>query len=186
MIISDSTPLIYLAKIGKLPLLKEFFGEVLIVEEVKREVVDRGKEHGSPDAFAVEKALDEGWVRVERAKRMERLEEFGIHEGEAETISLAIHLKEKKVLVDQTHARLAAKALELRPVGTIYVLLMALRRGFIDRGEYLKALEDLVRAGFRMSDEVYLEAVRLGEKVVARSEEEEQQTPHLRRPVIEG
>jgi predicted nucleic acid-binding protein len=179
MIISDSTPLIYLAKIGKLPLLKEFFGEVLIAEEVKREVVDRGKDHGSPDAFVVENALNEGWIKVERAKRMEGLEEFGIHEGEAETISLAVHLNEKRVLVDQTHARLAAKALGIRPVGTVYVLLRALRRGFIDRRGYLKALEDLVRAGFRMSDEVYIEAVRLGEEIVERSKKE-RQTPQSR------
>ncbi|KXB02109.1 hypothetical protein AKJ43_02470 [candidate division MSBL1 archaeon SCGC-AAA261D19] len=169
MIVSDSTPLIYLAKIGKLPLLKEFFGEVLIAEEVKREVVDRGKERGSPDAFVVEKAMNEGWIRVEGTKRMEKLEEFGIHEGEAETISLAVHLNEERILVDQTHARLAAKALGLKPVGTIYVLLKALKQGVIDRGGYLNALEDLVRAEFRMSDEVYLKAVRLGDEIVARS-----------------
>jgi uncharacterized protein len=42
IVISNSTPLIALAKIGKLFLLKEYFGEIRIPEEVYDEVVRRG------------------------------------------------------------------------------------------------------------------------------------------------
>jgi hypothetical protein len=42
MIVSNASPLIYLAKVGKLELLK-IFGEVVIPEEVKVEVVDSGR-----------------------------------------------------------------------------------------------------------------------------------------------
>jgi len=42
IVISNSTPLIALAKINQLQLLKEYFGEVLIPEEVYDEVVRRG------------------------------------------------------------------------------------------------------------------------------------------------
>jgi len=54
MIVSNSGPLIHLAKIDRLNLLKELFGEVTIPLEVKLEVVDRGKDEGMADAFLIE------------------------------------------------------------------------------------------------------------------------------------
>lgn len=66
--VSNATPLIYLAKAGKLHLLRAVFGEVLIPEEVKVEVVDRGKELGKKDAYAIEAAIEEGWLVVEPAR----------------------------------------------------------------------------------------------------------------------
>ncbi len=165
MIVSNSTPLIYLAKIGKLNLLKEFFEIILIPEEVKTEVVDKGKELGSPDAFLLEKCMEEGWIKVERVEHPKDLEEFGIDKGEAEAISLAIE-RNLNILADQTHARLAARVLGLIPRGTIYVLLRALKEGIFDYDEYIKCIQDLVRSNFRMSDEVYLEAVRIGKEII--------------------
>jgi len=161
MIVSNSTPLIYLAKIGKLFLLRDFFKEVLIPEEVQKEVIDRGKEENCPDAFIVEKALREGWIKVEKVSVIKELQEFGIDLGEAEAISLALKSK-SEILVDQTHARIAAKALGLKPRGTIHVLLRALKKGKLTYDEYLSSLEDMVKSGFRLSSEIYLEAVRLG------------------------
>ncbi len=43
MIVSNSTVLIYLAKIGKIGLLKILFKKILIPAEVFKEVVIRGK-----------------------------------------------------------------------------------------------------------------------------------------------
>lgn len=161
MIVSNSTVLIFLAKIGKLSLLKELFGEVLIPAEVFNEVVIRGKENQHPDAFVIEAALEEGWIEVKEIEAIMELEEFGIDPGEAQAISLAKSLG-VPVLLDQTHARIAAKALGLKPGGTIFVLLAALRKKLLTHEEYQNSLEGLVKAGFRMSDEVYLEAVRMG------------------------
>ena len=164
MIVSNATPLIYLAKLGRLHLLKDFFHEVIIPEEVKREVVDRGKEQNSVDAFVVEEALREGWIKIRNVQMRKDIEALGIDKGEAEAIFLAVELASDEILVDQTHARLAATIFGLKPRGTIHVLLRALKEDILDYEEYLKVLEDLVRSGFRMSDEVYLEAVRLGKE----------------------
>jgi len=41
-VVSNAAPLIYLAKVGRIDLLKKVFGEVFISEEVKVKVVDRG------------------------------------------------------------------------------------------------------------------------------------------------
>lgn len=165
MIVSNSTPLIYLARLNRLHLLKEFFTEICIPGEVYREVVTRGKEEKYPDALVVEEGVKEGWIRVKKVAGMKRLGEYGIDKGEAEAISLALNLKSREILVDQSHARFAAEVIGLVPKGTISVLLRALGKGIMSFDDYLKDLETLVRAGFRMSDDVYIEAVRLGKKL---------------------
>jgi predicted nucleic acid-binding protein len=55
-LVFNSTPLIYLAKVGLLPLLKDVPGEKLIPESVKIEVVDKGKERAAKDALTIERA----------------------------------------------------------------------------------------------------------------------------------
>jgi predicted nucleic acid-binding protein len=165
MIVSNSTPLIGLAKIGRLDLLKDLFKEVVIPEEVRVETVDRGIENNSPDAYVIRKALEDGWIVVRDVKILSGLTDFGIDLGEAATLSLARNRCEKEVLIDERHARLAAKALGLKPLGTIYVLLAALKRGVISYEEYAAALEGLIKSGFRLSEEVYIEAVRLGLRI---------------------
>lgn len=164
MIVSNSTVLIYLAKIGKLSLLKKLFKQVIIPAEVFTEVVTIGKEHLHPDAFVIEAAVEDGWIEVKEIETLRELEEFGIDSGEAEAISLAKSLG-IPVLLDQTHARIAAKALGLKPRGTIFVLLAALQKKLFTYEEYQDSLEELVKAGFRMSDEVYLSAVRMGREI---------------------
>ena len=99
----------------------------------------------------------------------EEIEALGIDKGEAEAIFLAVELDSDEILVDQTHARLAATIFGLKPRGTIYILLRALNEDIFDYEEYLELLEDLVRSGFRMGDEVYLEAVRLGKEKEAKA-----------------
>lgn len=70
-IVSNATPLIYLAKIGRLGLPKDLFGEVIIPKEVKEEVVDQGKRLGKADAYLVEKVIADGWIKVSAVKMVE-------------------------------------------------------------------------------------------------------------------
>lgn len=164
MIVCNSTVLIYLSKIDKLWLLKELFRTILVPDEVKKEVVDQGKRKNQIDAIEIERGIDEGWIKLKSVEIEDILDNSGIDKGEAEAISLAY--KEKLgVLLDQTHARNAAKLLNLKPRGTIYVLLLALKRGLLNYDDYLLCLLDLIELGFRMSQEVYLEAIRLGTAV---------------------
>ena len=53
MTVSNSGPLIHLAMIGRLDILKTLFDSVIIPHAVKMEVVDRGKEEGKADAFLI-------------------------------------------------------------------------------------------------------------------------------------
>ncbi|MEM2921813.1 MAG: hypothetical protein QXF26_05795, partial [Candidatus Bathyarchaeia archaeon] len=96
MPVSDSTPLIYMAKLGKLRLLKEIFARVQMPPEVKTETVDRGKARGYADAITIEQALSEGWLFAdsltrENIKRSETLAQMtGVDIGEAQAMILAI------------------------------------------------------------------------------------------------
>lgn len=163
--IANSTPLIYLAKLGKISLLQSLFLKIYIPEAVKHEVVDQGKAQYEPDAVIVEQAIQEGWIIVKKTKPLDALQEMGIDLGELEAISLAIEMKQKEVLLDQTHARIAAELVGLTPRGTLYVLLKALKENKINLKEYRLLLESLLAVGFRMSEELYLNALKFGEQI---------------------
>lgn len=157
-IVSNATPLIYLAKIGKLDLLKKSFGEVLIPEEVKIEVVDKGKALGEMDAYIIENAVNEGWLKVQRVDLLEL--PIKLDPGEAAAISLAKKLKINEVLVDEVSARTVTRLLGLIPRGTLFVLLKGVKKKELDLNEFLELLSQLIQHGFRLKEEVFLEAVK--------------------------
>jgi len=129
-VVSNATPLIYLAKAGRIDLLKKVFGEVFIPEEVKVEVVDKGKQLDEKDAYVVEKAIAEGWLRVLPTEQMKV--PMRLHKGEVAVLSLAKKLRLRLVLLDEVSARSAARLMGLTPRGTVFVLLKALEKRQID------------------------------------------------------
>ncbi|MFQ6074751.1 MAG: DUF3368 domain-containing protein [Candidatus Bathyarchaeia archaeon] len=163
--VSNATPLIYLAKVGRIDLLRRVFGEVFIPEEVKIEAVDRGKQLGERDAYFIERAIGQGWLKVLRAETVEvpiRLEP-----GEVAVLSLAKRLGLREVLLDEVSARVAARLLDLTPRGTVFVLLKALEKGEITLNEFLKVLKEMISHGFRLKEEVYLESIREARRIAA-------------------
>lgn len=162
MIVSNATPLIYLAKVGKLELLK-IFGEIYIPEEVKVEVVDRGKALGKQDSYVIEKAVKEGWIKVLKTEPVEI--PIKLHPGEVSVLSLAKKLGVKEVLVDEKPSRFAAKLINLKPRGTVFVLLKALKEGLIDLDEFIDTLSELVKQGFRLKEEIVVEAIKEAKRI---------------------
>ncbi len=162
-VVSNLTPLIYLSKIGKLDLLKELFGQVLIPEEVYAEVVPKGKALRIKDAYVVEAAVTQGWIKVVAADPDEMPIE--LDRGEIEALSLAKQLKIETVLIDEVSARSAARLLDLSPRGTIFVLLLALKDQKIVLDEFMQALNELIDAGFRLKEEVYVQAIKEATKL---------------------
>ena len=164
IIVSNATPLIYLAKIGRLDLLRKVFGEAFIPEEVKVEAVDRGKELRERDAYIIEKAINDGWLKVSKTQIIKI--PIKLEPGEVAALSLAKNLGINEVLMDEVSARTAARLLGLMPRGTVFVLLKALEIKEINLDEFLEALKELVKQGFRLKEEVYLEAVRKAREVM--------------------
>ncbi len=162
-IVSNATPLIYLAKIGKLELLRGIFTQVLIPEEVKEECVDRGKDLGQADAFTIEKAIEEGWIKVVKIDSLES--PIKLEAGEIAAISLAVRKGVKEILIDEAPGRTAARLFGLKPRGTMFILLNALKVRELDLEEFLDAMARLAEHGFRLREEIYLEAIKKARKM---------------------
>lgn len=158
-IVSNATPLIYLAKANQLSLLQSMVRQVFIPEAVYREVVIEGKRLGEKDAYRVERALTQGWMIVQGVKIIYPVE-ITIHPGEVEVISLAREKGIETVLMDDVKARAASEIAGLRPVGTLWLMLKAVRNHLLNFDQFLSALDDIVQSGFYLKEEVYLKAVR--------------------------
>lgn len=146
MIISNTTPLIFLAKIGKL----EFLEKAIIPKEVYEEIL-KGKE--KEEAIAIKKFIQEGKIKIKETKVRKNLPK-SLHEGEKAAISLALQENVKLILLDERKARVIAKLYGLIPRGTIGVLREQHLRGKITKKEFRKLILELVEKGYRIREEL--------------------------------
>lgn len=159
---SNTSPLIWLAKIGKLNLLKELFGEVLISEESYKEAVEKGLEEGFSDALIIKEAYEQGWIKVKQLdKNMTKIcdkimqHSFELHKGEAQAIALAHEIaKDTLLLMDDSSGRAFAEAWGLKVKGVLYVIITALRKELLDKKEAKDTALTLVNKGFRIEPKV--------------------------------
>jgi predicted nucleic acid-binding protein len=144
---------------------------VQIPPEVKTEVVDRGKAEKYSDAYVIEEALNEEWLKehkltLESSRKAKALMEMtGIDLGEAQVIMLAKQKEERKVLIDQSEVRKIAKYLGLNPRGTIFVIITATKKNLITKEDAKKMLIKLIDANFYLSAKIYHEVLTTIEKL---------------------
>lgn len=162
--VSNAGPLIHLAKINKLHLLRELFGMVIVPRAVKEEVVDRGRETGAADAFAIEEELKKGWIKVHEHKGSEEIaNRAGIEVGEAAAILLAKKIN-APVLLDDAAARAFASAFGVEVAGSVAVILKSVKCNKISNTEALDALDELAKIMW-LSPSVYRKARKAIEQV---------------------
>ena len=148
MILVDASPLIALAKTGRLALLRDVYGEIAIGPWVKREVVERGRRVDAPGVRQVEAGLRAQWMRdvqltaQETQLAQQLLQSTRLGEGEAESIALA-HSRLLPVVLDDKEARAMAEAMGVQYVGTAGVLLAAFVKGYLTYDELATAVRDL-------------------------------------------
>jgi predicted nucleic acid-binding protein len=133
IVVSDSSPLITLARAQHLELLHEFYGQVAIPREVHEEVTVAGA--GLPGAEEVRRA---SWIQVQpnpsEPPAAVKAACSGLGGGERGSIYLALSLSAEMVLIDEERARRAAASAGLAVAGSIAVL---------ERGARLKKVADL-------------------------------------------
>jgi predicted nucleic acid-binding protein len=120
--IVNATPLIALALLDKLDLLRRMFDEVIVPAAVYEEVVTQGT--GRPGAHVIDQA---GWLRVMSPQVVPTLEPMllGLDAGEVEVLLLAREHRPDWVLIDERQGRRVARALGLPVKGTLGILLAA-------------------------------------------------------------
>jgi predicted nucleic acid-binding protein len=150
-VVSDSSPLIALARIGHLDLLRELYGEVTVPQGVVQEVTSNGA--GRPGAKEVSTAQWIVTVEVESRQFVRSLRR-DLGKGEAEAIASAVESEADLLIVDDLLARQVARTLGLNVVGTVGVLLEARQKGLFS--QIKPCLDDLIEvAGFRVGGELY-------------------------------
>jgi len=163
-IVSNATPLIYLAKIKKYSLLKSLFDKIIISQEVKIEIVDEGKKLKQADALLIEREIEVGFIEVMKVEKLLETS-LELELGELSTLSLAKKLKIDEVLIDETLGRSAARIIGLVPKGTLYVLLKNLKLKEITFDDFLNILNELLESGFRLKEEIYIKVIEEAKKV---------------------
>ena len=138
IVVSNASPLIYLGKLGQLGLLHKQYGQILISGEVYNEVVVNGLRMGALDATAVDVLVKQGLIQVVTLDFPDPIPDWvnAIDLGEAETILLAQQRPADLAIIDNHHARMAARHLGLSIKGTIGVLLSAFREGHLSIDEF--------------------------------------------------
>ena len=153
--VSNSGPLIHLAKVGLLELLKKY--EIIIPSQVKLEVVDKGKELGHSDALLVEKAIEEGWIKeiqVENDEKFSKIAEIsGLHEAEIAAI-LYSYKNKYVVLLDDDPARIFARNLGLEVRGSLGILIQGAIEEKVSYKMAKNALDNLAEIMF-LSSTIY-------------------------------
>lgn len=155
MIISDSSPLIALAKIGRFKLLRDLFKGIYISKAVHREVVVHGKEKiGEKE---VTQGIKKGWIKVLEVREREPYALL-LGEGEGETIALAKERRARVVIMDDRKGYILAKTLGITVIGTLGVILLAYKSGMISNMR--DELDNLRENGFWFSDRLYRELIK--------------------------
>ena len=132
LIVADAGPLIGMAQVGLLPLLKDLYSQVLIPPQVHHELQIPLLR---PGYEALAAALDAAWISVETPRAttdFDQIKEILGESGEAEAIALA-EQRHTDLLIDEKRGRAVALSRGLQIVGTGAVLLRAKEKGFIDR-----------------------------------------------------
>jgi hypothetical protein len=157
-VVSNTSPILNLAIIGRLDLLRQQFSAVLIPPMVLQELkVDTEL----PGVEPIRLALQNRWLQVVELSNidMARALRRDLDNGEAEAIALALQLKLMTVLIDEHDGRAAARAMGLVPVGVLGILLRAKRTGNLDSVvTAMRALQD--QAGFFINPDLFASLAR--------------------------
>ena len=148
LIVSDASPIHYLALIGKTDLLLALFGHLAIPQEV----FDELQKPGTPDdvkAFAISRPV---WLEVRAISTPIDASLTHLDQGEQEAITLALESQATALLIDETKGRRAATRHGLKVVGTLGVLLDAALNGL---GDLEGDINKLRQTNFHATEALY-------------------------------
>ena len=147
-VVVNATPLIALALLDRLELLRQMFDEVLVPAAVYEEVVTKGA--GRPGAAAVERA---DWLRVVSPEAAPTIEPMllGLDAGEMDVLLLAREQRPDWVLIDERLGRRVARTMGLPIKGTLGILLAAVMAGLLAKTEARDGLQLLANSEIRIS-----------------------------------
>lgn len=147
-IISDTSCLILLDKIGELDLLHKLFQTVSITPEIAKEY-----DHSLPEWLVVESPSN---------KTYQLILEASLDKGESSAIALGLEKADPLLIIDDLKGRKFAEKLGLKITGTLGILIIAKRQNLISSVK--PALEKVKKTDFRFSKNLEKTFLRLAEE----------------------
>lgn len=159
LVVADSSPLIYLSRVGVLHILPALFGDIIVPRVVWNEVVER-----RPSAPGIERLREATWLRV--VDNPSPSVDLGLDPGETAAILVAESLHADLLLIDERVGRAVAQERGLTVRGTLGVLVQA------RQSDVLPALKPVLNAlnaeGFRIAPALVRQALEhVGERAEA-------------------
>lgn len=136
IVISDTSSLIVLTKIGQLDLLHKLYSQIITSPEI---VFEFG--NPLPD-----------WIQVIKVKNLDLQKslELQLDLGEASAIALAHEIPDSTLILDDLKGRKVAKLLKLKFTGTLGILAKAKNEGLIP--SLKPVIDKLLETNFRISE----------------------------------
>lgn len=151
MVVSNSSCLIILEKLGKIDLLKKLYSRIAIPIAVRDEVF---RSRQKPE-----------WIETIKIKQpiAPKILEKSLGDGESEAIALSMELKADLLIIDDLAARKVASELGIKFTGVVGILLEAKERGIIK--EIKTYMGWMLKHDFRISKSVYDEALEMAREL---------------------
>ena len=112
--VSNSGPLIHLARAGLIDFLFRLYDKIFIPESVFDEVVTKGKEEGHSDAIIIEQAISNSKIEVKKVmKGNEKYFSSKLHQGELDAVRLVLNSKIELIWFDDEEARICTRRFNL-------------------------------------------------------------------------
>ena len=141
IVVADASPLIFLGKIGRLGLIGALFeGSVLVPASVRDEVL-------APPIWPAEARVLSAFLGRCEIVKVARPERFSAAMSRADNDALTLALRKRAdvLLADERLLRDMARIEGIRPVGTVGVLLLAMRQGLLTPAETRRHVDVLIR-----------------------------------------
>jgi len=152
IVVADASPLIFLAKVRRLDIVPRLLGrDIRVPKQVRDEVL-------APDVDPVESRELQGFLDACTIEVVRRPRRFAsaMSRADAAALTLAVRHHANILLCDEQITRLMAAAEGIRPLGTLGVLLRAMRKDLLSPVETRKLVDVLIRLhSFRIGIEVY-------------------------------
>ncbi|OYU94256.1 MAG: DUF3368 domain-containing protein [Bacteroidetes bacterium B1(2017)] len=148
VVISDTSCLIILSKIGELDLLQKIYGQVITTNDIADEFGET-----LPNWVEIKEVVD---------KVKQNILETQLDKGESSAIALALEMPDSILIIDDYKARVIAHKLGLSLTGTLGVIVKAKKAGIID--SIKPFLRKIKQTNFRISITLEMEALKAADE----------------------
>ena len=151
MIVSDTSPIISLLKADSLWILEKIFGEIIIPEEVFRELTSDSRFFNEADIIK-----NSSFIKVKSVVNQRLVNEINtlLDRGESEAIVFAQELH-TSLLIDEASGRKVAARYNLNITGTVGVLGYAYRKNLLTENQIRECQKKFTQAKRRIPDKLF-------------------------------